>query len=682
MRKPRSSQAGLTLIETLAAVTVFAFVTVGIVPLLATSLRGSASSRDYTVAKNLAVDSMERIRGLPFHVAYDSVSKKVDVLDLYFPCAANPYSSTVANGCPSNGGTYDAANWRFLTTCSAGVSNPACPVDRPAGYNVVFCAQFVGSQAGAVATQTPCGGSAATTDFPPRQPISNYSWYKPLGSTNTDSPTTQLVQMRVTVMWRVPGSTSTCATLPVPSGCRNVSLTTLIGARKFGIVKISGDSRIDYGLRVVTRFRDVTSPRGSTGLVTSTLTATAGGAESNIEQRLLSSASQRLLASQLQLVEEPTPTNPSQLDLGTITGLVFSVNAPNDQEPIVPAGNSGKIRHEYLAVPKDVAGTASTSTLTSPDQVKVGTSEELPYAQGGFLFGNSAPGGPSGTGNSGHFYVDNEAVVGGATFLAPSQPMFTLRRNPANETMRGKTSASTGRLQTAGRGVFSSATTSFARLRLLPVTFLVGGPNAGPSDFESVFSIENFSARVTCNATANPTTSGIGTSAGGDQTQWTATVKFWSDPVNNGSTIQGTTAVAPAFQTIQMSAVAGGDVTVSGTVNYAGVAGTTNTVTYPAGTPFSAFLNDLTIRNVLVYDGATLAQDVHLFKDLSHPLGYLSQWTASPPTGSYDSVNGLTAQASIDEAMSIVTVPTDVTLDESALAVSIGKLSCQALDRR
>ena len=683
--------AGLTLIETIAALFIFGIMTVGLVPLLIGSMVGAREARAGTVGKNVAVEAMERIRGLPYYVSYDTSAKRVDVLDLYYPCAFSPYSPTVTNGCPTDGGNYDGPNQRFVTTCTSSTTNPACPVDLPSAYTIVFCAQFVKAQDGAAysagTNPAPCAtvpSGTSTIDFPAVQPtVGTYSWYRPVGSTNIDTPPTQLLQLSVTALWRETGSAAVCNTVPETAGCDSAQLSTVLGARRFGQIKISGQARVDHGLQVVTRFRDSSSPRGSTGLVTSTLTATVGGAESTTEQRLISSSTQSLDAATLSLTEDPTVVDPSQIDLppSPFSGLAFTVRAPSDQAPAVPNGPAGVLRHEFVVPNKDVAGVAMTRAQTSPNETKVGVSAELPYAQGGFILGDAAstaaPGGPPGSGNSGLFYVDNQAVTTpSGYFFDPNQPMLSLRGS-SGVTMDGRTSATTGALNTSGRGVFSSSFVRFNRLRLLPVDFLVGGPPVGPSAYDNaVFSITNFQARTTCKATAVGTTSGNGSVAGGDATEWTATAKFWSDPTDNGSTVGVTNP--PAFQTVTLRGTCcPGSVTVSGSVT-----DTVGTLTYDGTQSFQTFIDNLKTRNVLVYDGSSALTDVYLFKDVTHINGYLRDWLTSAPTATYDTVNGLTASARIDEAMSIVTSPTDPTLEESGLSIAVGKLSCSVLDRR
>src|SRR5688500_1177579 len=101
---------GLTLIETSVALLIFSMVTLGLTPVLVGSLRGSTTSRSYTVGKNAATQAMERIRGLPFFESMKGVVSPTrrDVLDLYFPDLGSGYSAG-----------------KFTTTCTQTTSTPA-----------------------------------------------------------------------------------------------------------------------------------------------------------------------------------------------------------------------------------------------------------------------------------------------------------------------------------------------------------------------------------------------------------------------------------------------------------------------------------------------------------------------------------------------------------------------------
>ena len=93
------SDKGLTLVETLVALTIFAIVSAAIVPLIASGLKGASLSRSYTVAKALAAGAMERARGLPYFVSVQGTipPARRDLLDLYFPDRNTGFSATGTN---------------------------------------------------------------------------------------------------------------------------------------------------------------------------------------------------------------------------------------------------------------------------------------------------------------------------------------------------------------------------------------------------------------------------------------------------------------------------------------------------------------------------------------------------------------------------------------------------------
>ena len=84
-RLRKSTERGFTLIEVLAALVVFSLITLGIVPLLASSMKAATLARTGTVAKNAGLKAMEHARDLPYYISYAAQNKRVDILDMYFP---------------------------------------------------------------------------------------------------------------------------------------------------------------------------------------------------------------------------------------------------------------------------------------------------------------------------------------------------------------------------------------------------------------------------------------------------------------------------------------------------------------------------------------------------------------------------------------------------------------------
>ncbi|MBW3594081.1 MAG: prepilin-type N-terminal cleavage/methylation domain-containing protein, partial [Actinobacteria bacterium] len=177
LRSPQrafSKEDGFSLMEVMAALFIFTLLTLGLVPLLTSSIRGSNTARADTIGKNAALKAMERVRGLPFYVSYATSTTKVDLLDLYYPDAA---TDTVEGGI-----TF------YRTVCPwNAVANPACPRDIPPDYTITFEAQFVDPVASG---PQPTPGETATS-YANVAPPATYSW----ASATTDTPPRQIVQM-------------------------------------------------------------------------------------------------------------------------------------------------------------------------------------------------------------------------------------------------------------------------------------------------------------------------------------------------------------------------------------------------------------------------------------------------------------------------------------------------------
>src|SRR5688500_6024720 len=152
LRSPRrafSKEDGFSLIEVMAALFIFTLLTLGLVPLLTSSIRGSNTARADTVGKNAALKAMERVRGLPFYVSYASSPTKVAVLDLYDPDGA----TDISVGTPARTVYRTTCAWNALTSAS-------CPRDVPPNYTLTCEAQFVDPVAGGV---QPTPGETATS---------------------------------------------------------------------------------------------------------------------------------------------------------------------------------------------------------------------------------------------------------------------------------------------------------------------------------------------------------------------------------------------------------------------------------------------------------------------------------------------------------------------------------------
>jgi Tfp pilus assembly protein PilV len=446
LRRKPSGQAGFSLVETLAALTVFTLVTLGVAPLMISSLRGASLSRSHTRGKNIAVQAMERIRGLPYFVSVGSVTPvtepRVDVLDLYFPDMA----STGSNG-------YQSRTSSYVTMCSFSSVSPtsngalACPPGVPEGYTVKYEATFV----------TP-SGSGFSTVVP-----SGYNW----NSTTTETAPSALLKIVVEVSWTLSGRT------------HDESLTTLVGERDLAEDNIRGTAQIDYVVQGLTGYVDLSERPGN-------LVALVGSSESKIESRTVTSADQTVETGRLTLTREEVGSDPA-VTLADEFGASESLHAPPNSylAPDV-VGSPVAVAHPDLGL------TVASLGLSRVDDPGVKVETDLPTATGGFAFN---------TISDLTYAVFNDPGAGGSAKLhLAGGPMLSVGGIGSSELSGATNAYATALTPSAGRKVEATVTAGFEKLRMLPADFIIH-PDA------SVIVITDFSASLNCRATATGGTS-------------------------------------------------------------------------------------------------------------------------------------------------------------------------------
>jgi Tfp pilus assembly protein PilV len=576
-----TGQFGFTLVETLAAVTIFTLVTLGVVPVMIGSLRAAALSRSYTKGKNITVQAMERIRGLPYFVSVGSVTPvtepRVDVLDLYFP----DMTSSGSNG-------YQAETTSFKTTCTSNSVSPAangslaCPREVPAGYTVTVEATFVTPSDSGFTTVTPSG----------------YNW----NSTTTETAPSSLLKMVVGVSWTLNGRT------------RSSSLTTLVGERDLAEDTITGSAQIDYVVQGLTGYVD-------SGGTPSNLVALVGSSESRIESRTVTSADQTVETGRLTLTREEVGSNPA-VTLADVFGASENLHAPPNSYPAPDVvGSPVAVTHPDLGL------TVATLGLTKVDDPGVKVDADLPTATGGFGFTTS-------TGLS--YAVFNNPGPDGITQLhLAGGPMLSVEKIGSSELSGATNAYATALAPQAGRKVEATATGGFAKLRMLPADFIIH-PDA------SVIVITDFSASLTCRATA---TAGTSAATG----SWSATLRYWADLNPNDSLPVG------GYVSVPLSGAVG------------------SRATDP--------LAPLKASNPLVFDHLNPAKDVYLF-DGGGVKGYLSDWSSRPRIQSSVDASGRSATVDLDGAIQIVSSAVNPAVSRSKVTASVGAMSCEAVDKR
>jgi prepilin-type N-terminal cleavage/methylation domain-containing protein len=464
------AERGFTLVEMMAAILVFSLITLGLVPLLLTSMRAASLSRSRTVGKNLVQQAMERARGLPYYSPVnDPVDpRREDVLDLYYPNMGPGYSA----------GT-------FTTTCTATVSTPspsadsACPPENtdgtpriPPGYTITFAAQFV----------QPVEGSNPQT-FSVVVPT-DYDWDDPA----TESPRSELLRMTITATWTL-GDTP-----------QSFQLASLLSGGDVSPDRMRGNATTEYTVEVDASYLDTAGRR-------STLSARVGRNVASVEERAFVVADQEIEAGRLTLLRDQTATE-AGVTLASGVGVTAALHAPPNLNPA-----PGSTAPELVVSHADVVRMADGSSLTeiaALDDTAVTSSgtgvqvvNELPSAQGAFDF-------PAASGTD-LLWVRNQVDPASPLRLA-NVPMVTLEHATPNR-VKGSTSAlGTALVPSGSRKVETSAHAEFGTLSLLPTDFAPDG----------VVRITNFSADILCRAT--------GTAATAEATgSWAATLTYFQD---------------------------------------------------------------------------------------------------------------------------------------------------------
>ena len=331
LRRRSASDRGFSLIEVLAALFVFSLVTLGVVPLFATALRGSNVSRTFTVGKNLAVQAMERIRGLPFHRT-DPVDADLDLLDLYLP-AAPPSGQPFTTACID--GALDTA------LSSPGAVTSACPSDVPAEYDLIFTAEFVDNDG---------------------TPETDYSDYLD-DADNVVEPVSTLVRVIVRSQWKIEGDRT-----------EGYELESLVGDVRFGRLKLNGVGQVSYGVRVLTSL--------NTASQRTELVADGGGASATLQLRSDPGAEFSSSVAQLDLDDVSDADNTVSLD--TVDGATLVMNAPPDDTSGTVIDSTTD--DDLITLNGDlVAGIGQTQIESDGTSLSaaVGTDEE-PIARGAF----------------------------------------------------------------------------------------------------------------------------------------------------------------------------------------------------------------------------------------------------------------------------------------------------------
>lgn len=670
----RRADRGFTLVETLAALTVFSIITLGVVPLLGNSMRALGVSRDRTVAENVVRASVERLQGIRYYVSWDAKAKKVDLLDYYLPQTAGAFTPGQSYGTstgnaplvsPASGGT-----GVFTTVCPPpSGTNQACPSDIPAGYTLTFTASFV----------EPVANTNPQT-YRVVNPGPSYSASPMVAGTCqvgpcNDRPPADLIDLKVTGSWSYGGAPRTFGVrsmigertfssgvvtnatpaspgaTPTPSSAPNPSAP----------VRMRGNATIDYVMRGETGY-SLTSGSfpaacGAEPCNHSELIFTLGSSDARVEAKDTSVADVTTRHADARVVRTyPAGTTPPAQpppDLAYVRGATSILHGPPYDFRAVD-----DVRTTILDVPNPDQPSALQGRIYQHENfgMKVDVSNELPQAEGGFRT-------PTGSTGELEWYLNNtqrDPSSTGPMHIDTTQPLIwgmKYATTTGASSLTGTTKVNTGALGTAERRVQSSA--SF-RIPWIYYLRIYAGRNG--ADSFNMLTIYDFVANVNCNATGNPATA----SATGS---WSFSFMLYSDASNNGR---------------QANSLTSGTVTSSGP-------DTLNGASVPDA------LAALKAQNPLMWDGSatngccTATSDTYLFdvrtgSTSTSTRGYISDWSSNKNVETKVSADGRTASAAINGALRIETAGFRQTLSpelpQSAYSLSFGKLRCSAEDYR
>lgn len=662
----RRHQSGLTLVETLVSITIFAIITVGIVPLLGTAMTGGAATRTESVGRNLASKTLERLRGLQFHTKYSATAKKVDLLDHFFP------ERTPAYAPPTTTTGFDSPSNSFVTTCDKNATVAACAGIQassqiPEGYSVEIRLTFKDANAPVNTVAVP----------------STYAWN---AASDQDVPPSQLLEVSVTTAWTVGARQRTFnltsylgdrlrANLPTSaSGAPTAPPVGGGGSTAPASVKLRAEAKIDYIAEGTTTWQDTQTPPRKTEV-----TMTVGHAQAYGEQ--LDSGSQadlKVRAGTNRAVRAANPAVSGDTGVEVVhTGAVLDAHAPPDASANATATTTTNqtLNTSEVNAPTGMAYVSPTEagTLSGTRGAGPTVAGGLPFVKGYFDFNGTTNFNPSNRPT--HMWLNPQypssstSTPGTDTSENPYNLATTLGSNtykmfsivdhtsPAGQDPRGEveinstaTSPASGRVVTAKANIVAGG-----NIHILPT-------RSQPTSGSSLLDFLNFKASVTCESRAD---AGYSSTATGT---WSADLYWVYDTNNNGSTALSRYVTSLPTQTY----TSGGGVVAAGDTN-----------------PMQTIKNLNGGNGPLVYDHSNNTYDVYLFSG-NGKRGVLKNWSVSPLQTSISAddrvvsaaYNGIIRMESNALRGPWLSPDTSSNYPDSDMTVSIGKLSCMAEDYR
>jgi hypothetical protein len=436
------------------------------------------------------------------------------------------------------------------------------------------------------------------------------------------------------------------------SGDRSFNMTSIFGDRRFSGLRVDGNAAVDHVVEFETGF-DVAGQQ-------STLTATAGSAETEIEVRAVTRARYSGRAARLLLIDGTDPLAPDV----DVTGAVFDAEAPpdvNQPNPPSPA-ISGPVNVTHFDTAAAVAG-ADGSDITD---VQAGVAIDLPQARGTIEVAESL-------GGTGLMWIDNQGPQAPGNPLQIAEVGRVAWVDEDGGTGIDSVADSFTNPTDATRTVSGTATAAAGLVGMIPVTFI---PGDGP-----VIQVTDLEAEAACEATAD-------TSDDVADASWSLQLEYWVEDAGNDGLTEGAYSslaltddpsthdqLATLFATPPVVWEEPDDLVLGSPENQGRP---------PEDIYLFPVSRDYTFVDVADRNGNG---DVTETITVTHQhRGYLADWGAGVVVEETDDAaapaGGRNSVARVDRAFSLTTQPLDPTNALTAISASMGSVNCQTRDLR
>lgn len=422
--------SGFTLIEMVAAMTIFAIAAGAVLTVLVTGIRTAGTARDRTLAKEVARQRLEEMRRLPYYLDFSTyVSRcpspptpcsaaRVDLLDFYFPDLSDP------DGVGPGGYASSTATYTTVWDGAVGTFN----------YRTLVLVRFVGERPTTklLETMTPCGrflseGIACT----------GYTWT----SDTAGKPGSNLLATEIRVLFG-------------PGLSRSFALRSQLGeprARKI-VLQGSADGTI---VQAATAFSD-----------RSTLAARAGFSSSSIFVGDVASARNESLPADATLALEDGTT--SRIQANQTVASAPPTTGPLNPSDSTPAALGHPAGGGLLSLPLSCGAVTSCVATVSAGRVENVQAATTPLATGRLIL---APTGADTDDSGGVRGLTLTNQVGSDTrSLDTSKPFVSvIRKNGRSATLESSCTTTSTNVTCRAQNV--SGTAPLAGLRLVPVAY-------------------------------------------------------------------------------------------------------------------------------------------------------------------------------------------------------------------